>query len=40
MKAPSFDYERPGSLAESAACSAEHKGEERVSAGGQSLRDD
>jgi len=37
MKAPRFAYERPASLAEALALLAEHKGEARVLAGGQSL---
>ncbi|HEX9494710.1 MAG TPA: xanthine dehydrogenase family protein subunit M, partial [Candidatus Limnocylindria bacterium] len=36
-KAPRFAYERPASLAEALALLAEHKGEARVLAGGQSL---
>src|SRR5260221_6234031 len=37
MKAPRFAYARPASLAEALALLAEHKGEARVLAGGQSL---
>ena len=37
MKAPRFAYARPASLAEALALLAEHKGDARVLAGGQSL---
>src|SRR5712672_836385 len=37
MKAPRFAYARPASVAEALALLAEHKGDARVLAGGQSL---
>jgi len=37
MKAPAVDYVRPRSLAEAVGLLAQHRGEARVIAGGQSL---